>query len=81
MAIDQISERMSNIEVASSYVEALCVDHCKRWLPTYYIKGPISTYKNGIVLTPERSGRAMNCLFVPLSRFLIKASGRKLPIC
>jgi predicted AAA+ superfamily ATPase len=112
LTIEKIFERMSNNEVASSYVEALCVDHCKRWLPTYYIKGPkgevdlalvlenkfypievkwtrqvrgvslkqISTYKNGIVLTPERRGRAMNCLFVPLARFLIKASGRKLPI-
>jgi len=112
LTIETISARMNNNEFASSYIEAVCVDHCKRWLPTYYIKGlkgevdlalvfnntmypfevkwskqlrsiglkQISTYRNGVVLTPERSGRAMNCLFVPLARFLIQVSGRVLII-
>ena len=37
LAVENISERMSDNEFASPYVEAVCVDHCKRWLPTYYL--------------------------------------------
>lgn len=37
--IGQIKHNLENNEFASQYVEAVTVDHCKRWGPTYYIKG------------------------------------------
>ena len=39
VSIERISEDLKGNEFASSYVEAAAVDHCKRWAPTYYIKG------------------------------------------
>ena len=30
---------MAKNEFASPFVEAVVVSHCKRWTPTYYIKG------------------------------------------
>ncbi len=38
-SFDEIAKRMSENEFASSYVEGVVVDHCKRFAPTYYIKG------------------------------------------
>ena len=34
-----IEKNMLNNEFASPYVEAVVIDHCKRFAPTYYIKG------------------------------------------
>jgi len=34
-----IEKSMAKNEFAAPYVEAVVVDHCKRWIPTYYIKG------------------------------------------
>lgn len=39
LSIPDISIRMRGNEFASAYVEAVVVAHCKRWAPTYYIKG------------------------------------------
>jgi predicted AAA+ superfamily ATPase len=39
LSIDIIKENLGGHPFASSYVEAVAVDHCKRWAPTYYIKG------------------------------------------
>ena len=39
MEIKTLKEIIQNNVEASAYVESVCVDHCKRWLPTYYIKG------------------------------------------
>ncbi|MGD2084841.1 MAG: ATP-binding protein [Candidatus Aminicenantes bacterium] len=39
VSIERIYEDLKGNEFASSYVEAAAVDHCKRWAPTYYIKG------------------------------------------
>jgi predicted AAA+ superfamily ATPase len=39
MAIDKIQANLTDNQFASSIVEAVAVDHCKRWIPTYYIKG------------------------------------------
>ncbi len=39
LSADRIFEDLRGNEFASSYVEATAVDHCKRWAPTYYIKG------------------------------------------
>ena len=39
VSFNSIEKRMRANEFASSYVEAVTVDHCKRWAPTYYIKG------------------------------------------
>jgi predicted AAA+ superfamily ATPase len=38
-SIDRIQAQLQDNKFASSYVEAVAVDHCKRWAPTYYIKG------------------------------------------
>jgi len=38
--IEKIKTHLKNNEFASRYVEAAAVAHCKRWFPTYYIKGP-----------------------------------------
>ncbi|MCP5102165.1 MAG: ATP-binding protein [bacterium] len=38
-SIDRIKNSLKDNKFASSYVEATAVDHCKRWAPTYYIKG------------------------------------------
>ncbi len=34
-----IQKQLNNNAFVSAYVEAIVVDHCKRWAPTYYIKG------------------------------------------
>lgn len=52
MTINALEEKIQNTVEASAYVEAICVDHCKRWLPTYYIKGSkgevdLALVKNG----------------------------------
>lgn len=52
MTIKALEEKIQNTAEASAYVEAICVDHCKRWLPTYYIKGSkgevdLALVKNG----------------------------------
>ncbi len=52
MTIKALEEKIQNNVEASTYVEAICVDHCKRWLPTYYIKGSkgevdLALVKNG----------------------------------
>lgn len=39
MSFINIGKSMVKNEFAASYVEAVVVDHCKRWAPTYYIKG------------------------------------------
>jgi predicted AAA+ superfamily ATPase len=39
LSIDDINNQLKDNKFASSYVEAVAVDHCKRWAPTYYIKG------------------------------------------
>jgi hypothetical protein len=39
LSFDQVSRDIKDNKFASSYVEAVAVDHCKRWAPTYYIKG------------------------------------------
>lgn len=38
-SIDRIKLNLKNNKFASQYVEAITVEHCKRWTPTYYIKG------------------------------------------
>ena len=52
MTIKALEEKIQNTAEAAVYVEAICVDHCKRWLPTYYIKGSkgevdLALVKNG----------------------------------
>ncbi len=52
ITIKALEEKIQNTAEASAYVEAICVDHCKRWLPTYYIKGSkgevdLALVKNG----------------------------------
>ncbi len=44
LSIDSINSDLRDNKFASPYVEAVAVDHCKRWWPTYYIKG-----KKGVV--------------------------------
>lgn len=39
LSIDRIKQNLKDNRFASSYIEAAAVDHCKRWAPTYYIKG------------------------------------------
>ncbi|MFH1942171.1 MAG: DUF4143 domain-containing protein, partial [bacterium] len=38
-AAASIQNKLRDNEFASKFVEAVCIDHCKRRLPTYYIKG------------------------------------------
>jgi len=38
-SIDRIKLNLKNNKFASQYVEAVTVEQCKRWTPTYYIKG------------------------------------------
>lgn len=39
ITINKIQENLKNNQFASSYIEAIAVDHCKRMFPTFYIKG------------------------------------------
>ena len=39
LSMEQIQANLTDNQFASSIVEAVAVDHCKRWVPTYYIKG------------------------------------------
>lgn len=39
LSIEQIKNNLRDNRFAAAYVEAVAVDHCKRWAPTYYIKG------------------------------------------
>ncbi|OVE72484.1 hypothetical protein BVX93_02135, partial [bacterium B13(2017)] len=39
ISIPQLKEQLRDNNVASHYVEAIVIEHCKRYVPTYYIKG------------------------------------------
>ncbi len=50
LSITDIKNHLQENKMASSFVEAVAVDNCKRWLPTYYIKGSKGEVDVAVVL-------------------------------